>query len=109
MNHSDNLLSPPHEASVFPASDVEAVAMPPVRPPVPGALLDRHEAAAILNVSVRTFDERVSKGEISCVRIGRSCRFRREALDRFIEANESRLTAKRRASIRGNRKEAAGK
>lgn len=67
-------------------------------------LLMRPEAAAFLTVSLRTFDERVAKGDIPCVRIGRSCRFRISALNDFIEANETRLSSKRRAAIRGNRK-----
>ncbi len=67
-------------------------------------LLTRIEAAAVLTISIRSFDQRVAKGEIQVVRIGRSCRFRRSSLASFIEANESRLTAKRRAAIRGTRK-----
>jgi len=67
-------------------------------------LLSRPEAAAVLNVSIRSFDERVAKGDIPCVRIGRSCRFRRSTLEYFIEANETRLPSKRRAASRGNRK-----
>ncbi len=68
------------------------------------SLLNRPEAAAVLNVSLRTFDDRVAKGEIAVVKIGGCCRFRRTALDYFIEANESRMTSKRRAAIRGTRK-----
>jgi excisionase family DNA binding protein len=68
------------------------------------SLLNRPQSAAFLSVSLRTFDERVAKGDIQCVRIGRLCRFRREALEAFIEASESRLTSKRRAAIRGKRK-----
>lgn len=68
------------------------------------ALLTRPQSAAVLNISIRTFDERVAKGDIQCVRIGRAVRFRRSSLDYFIEANESRLTPKRRAAIRGTRK-----
>lgn len=67
-------------------------------------LLNRHESAAFLNVSLRTFDERVAKGEIVVCRIGRACRFRRAALEAFIDANESKLNAKRRAAIRGKSK-----
>ncbi len=68
------------------------------------SLLNRPQSAAILNISLRTFDERVAKGDIPCVKIGTLSRFRRSALDYFVEANESRLTPKRRAAIRGNRK-----
>lgn len=68
------------------------------------SLLNRPQSAAVLNVSLRTFDERVAKGDIPCVRIGRACRFRRSSLEYFIEANETRLTPKRRAAIRGSRK-----
>ncbi len=67
-------------------------------------LLNRPQAAAFLNISIRTFDERCAKGEIARVKIGGLVRFRRAALEYFIEANESRLSPKRRAAIRGTRK-----
>lgn len=64
-------------------------------------LYDRLEAAARLAISLRALDEQVARGNIPVVRIGRSVRFRPSALEYFIEANETRLTAKRRAAIRG--------
>lgn len=71
-------------------------------------LYDRPEAAARLAISLRTLDEQVALGNIQVVRIGRSVRFRPSALEFFIEANETRLTAKRRAAIRGKKKQFRG-
>jgi len=67
-------------------------------------LLSRPEVAAKLAISLRTLDEQIALGNIPVVRIGRrSVRFRPSALDFFIEANETRLNAKRRAAIRGRK------
>jgi excisionase family DNA binding protein len=63
-------------------------------------LLNRGQAAEYLTVSLRTLDEQTSIGNIPVVRIGRACRFRKSALDYFIEANESRARPKRRAVAR---------
>lgn len=67
-------------------------------------LLTRHEAAAKLAISLRTLDLQIANGNISVCRIGGAVRFRPTALDYFIEANEHRMSAKRRAAIRGTRK-----
>ena len=60
------------------------------------SLLNRPQSAALLAVSLRTFDERVANGEIPCVKIGRSSRFRRVSLEAYIEACETRLSPSRR-------------
>lgn len=67
-------------------------------------LFNREEAAQKLSISLRTLDEQIAKGNIPVVRIGRSVRFRPSALDFVIEANETRLSAKRRKAIRGGSK-----
>jgi excisionase family DNA binding protein len=67
-------------------------------------LYDRNEAAARLSVSLRTLDEQIALGNISVVRIGRTVRFRPAALEAFIEANETKLSARRRAAIRGKKR-----
>jgi len=59
-------------------------------------LLNRPQAAAYLNIGLRTIDEQTAKGAIASVHIGRSVRYRTAALDDFIEANESRVQPKRR-------------
>lgn len=65
-------------------------------PPTLKKLLDRHEAADFLGVSVRTIDEQTSNGSLKCVRIGRSVRFRPATLESYTEANESAVPNKRR-------------
>jgi excisionase family DNA binding protein len=64
-------------------------------------LLNRPEAADYLNIALRTLDEKTAIGEISVCRIGRAVRYRAAALDDFIEANETRVTPKRRRVARG--------
>jgi len=59
-------------------------------------LLNRSEAAEILNVSLRNLDERTARGEIRVVRVGRSVRYKRESLEDFIEANETAVKPNRR-------------
>lgn len=71
---------------------------------VPERLYDRAGAAARLSISLRTLDDQCALGNIPVVRIGRAVRFRPTALDFFIEANETRLNAKRRSAMRGGRK-----
>lgn len=70
----------------------------------PALLVDRPEAAARLAISLRTLDEITSKGDLAAVRIGRAVRYRPAALEAFIEANETKLSAKRRAAMGGKRK-----
>lgn len=64
-------------------------------------LLDRHEAAKLLSIGLRTLDRLMADGEIPVVRIGTAARIRPSAIERFCEARESRLDSKRRAAIRG--------
>jgi excisionase family DNA binding protein len=51
----------------------------------PSPLLKREEVAEILNISLRHLDTLVATGELTPVRIGRSVRFRPEAIRTFIE------------------------
>lgn len=60
-------------------------------------LYTRPEAAARLTISLRTLDEQTAAGNLKFCRIGRSVRFRPEALDEFITENETRFVQKRRA------------
>lgn len=48
-------------------------------------LLSTIEAARLLGVSERTLRRRAAAGELEAVRIGRSVRFERRALEKFIE------------------------
>jgi excisionase family DNA binding protein len=67
-------------------------------------LYTRPEAAAKLSISLRNLDEQIHLGNLPVCRIGRSVRIRPSALEYLIEANETRLSRKRRAAIRGIRK-----
>jgi excisionase family DNA binding protein len=58
-------------------------------------LLTRPEAAALLNVALRTVDALIATGDVPCVRIGRAIRFRPAALQMFVEASESRRNPRR--------------
>ena len=51
----------------------------------PEELLRAREAARILKISPKTVYELALKGEIPCVRFGRSVRFRPSALAQWIE------------------------
>ena len=64
-------------------------------------LFTREEAAQKLNISLRSVDEQIARGNLPVSRIGRAVRIRPSAIDFLIEANESRLSAKRRKAIRG--------
>lgn len=57
-------------------------------------LLTRNEAAECLHQSVRMVDMLIASGELAAVRIGRSVRVRPLAIERFIEARESRVKVK---------------
>ena len=57
-------------------------------------LLKREEAAEALNQSIRKVDLEIACGNLKAVRIGRSVRIRREALNQYIEARESRVKVK---------------
>ena len=50
-------------------------------------LLTTDEAAAALSIGRRTLQERVSAGEIGCVKIGKAIRFRSQDIEAFIERN----------------------
>lgn len=64
-------------------------------------LRNRIGAAEYLGISLRTIDELISNGSLRCVRIGRAVRFSESALADFVEANETRVTPKRRRVARG--------
>jgi len=57
-------------------------------------LLDRHQAAAQLGVSLRTIDNLIASGDLAAIHIGRSVRLRQSALEYFCEAHESRRNPK---------------
>lgn len=63
-------------------------------PPLPTELeagqsvLTIHETALLLRVSTRTVRRLVARREITVVRIGRSLRVTRDALDRFMSEND---------------------
>lgn len=65
----------------------EALAEHRQKKAAPSPLLKRDEAAEILSISLRHLDTLVATGEITPVRIGRSVRFRPEAIREFIEAS----------------------
>ncbi len=55
------------------------------QPPAGPALLDVKQAAAHLNLGLRTLHRLTANGELSAVRIGRTVRYRSEDLTSFIE------------------------
>lgn len=59
-------------------------------------LYDRPQAAALLNISLRSLDDQIAKRTLPVVRIGRAVRFRPEALKAYVEAIESKMNARRR-------------
>lgn len=59
-------------------------------------LLKRADAARFLNVSIRTVDELLARGELPACRVGGSIRFREETLSRYVEGLESRIVPRRR-------------
>ncbi|MFI2795168.1 helix-turn-helix transcriptional regulator [Haloferula sp. A504] len=59
-------------------------------------LLRRPQVAELLNVSIRTVDYLLAAGELPCIRIGRSVRVRRSAVEFFVEARETRHWERRR-------------
>ena len=50
-------------------------------------LLTGPEAASLLNIGKSTIYSMAARGEIACLRLGRTVRFRRCDLDAFIAAN----------------------
>lgn len=53
-------------------------------------LMTRIEAAEALSISLRKLDLLTESGDLQAVRIGRAVRFRRAALELFIEIHETR-------------------
>ena len=53
-----------------------------MNPPIE-ELYTRREAASALTVSLRTIDNLIKSRAIACIRIGRSVRFSKEAIQRF--------------------------
>lgn len=62
------------------------------REPVPAAL-NRRAAATYLGIGLSKLDEITTTGDLRHVRIGRCIRYRRAALDRFLEKQERAGTA----------------
>jgi len=52
-------------------------------------LLNTTEAAAVLNVSKRTFQELAAERKFASIKFGRNVRFARADLERFIESHRS--------------------
>jgi len=52
------------------------------------ALLDRFQVAELLGICVRHVDELRSRGALPCIKIGKSVRFRPEAVAALITAGE---------------------
>jgi excisionase family DNA binding protein len=59
-------------------------------------LLDAAEVAELLHVPERWVREHTRGGLIPCVRLGRYIRYRREAIDAWVDANEQDGAAWRR-------------
>jgi excisionase family DNA binding protein len=66
----------------------------------PSPIFTRHESAAYSRVCLRTLDSAIANGNIQVIRIGRSLRIRKSALDAFLEACETRVNPKRRPARR---------
>jgi excisionase family DNA binding protein len=59
-----------------------------VPPPKPGALLTAEQAAELLTKKSRWLLAEARAGRFPCVRLGRSVRFRRESVERWIVEHE---------------------
>lgn len=68
-------------------SDMVKKASTPSNPP----LMDRKEAAAYLNISLRTLDELTKKGNIKYSKIESAVRFKQSELDAFISKSEVKI------------------
>ena len=67
----------------------------------PTDLLTRRDAAKQLRVSLRTVDSLIATGDIPVVRIGSAVRIRPAALERLVDARETKgIRAKHRKSVR---------
>ena len=53
-------------------------------------LLTPKEAADFLRVSLQSVYQRVSRGQLKCIHMGRLVRFKRSALEEFISECEAR-------------------
>jgi excisionase family DNA binding protein len=76
-----------------PRNPAETCAMPPaaanaarIRPSAFAALMTVAEAAAAFRVSTKTIRRLIARGELACVRIGRSIRLRQEDLSYYVTA-----------------------
>jgi excisionase family DNA binding protein len=47
--------------------------------------MDKNEVAKLLKISVRQIDYLRQSGELACVKIGRSVRFRSEDVENFLQ------------------------
>ena len=63
--------------------------MPDPDQPLPAPLLKPGKAAEILDISTRTLNRLVKRGDIAVVRVGGSLRFTLDDLAAFIERNRN--------------------
>jgi len=49
------------------------------------SVMDKNEVAKLLKISVRQIDYLRQAGELACVKIGRSVRFRSEDVENFLQ------------------------
>lgn len=60
---------------------------------MPDAILERHEAAAYLRISVAHLDNKIRQGELAVTRIGRRVLIKREMLDQWLNEQSGCLKA----------------
>lgn len=58
--------------------------------PLSPLLVDRSQAAALLNICKRTLGVLTATGKLECVRIGRKVQFRRTDLERYVSSLSDR-------------------
>lgn len=68
-------------------SDMVKKVSAPNNPP----LMDRKEAAAYLNISLRTLDELTKNGKIKYSKIESAVRFKQSELDAYVTRNEVKM------------------
>lgn len=56
---------------------------------MPEALLDKEEAAKVLNLSKGTISNLLARGELPYIKIGRSVRIKREDIEAYIEGQRT--------------------
>jgi excisionase family DNA binding protein len=66
-------------------NEKEAPAAIPIRDDDFEPLLDTEEAAALLRIHPKTLQRMARKGEVVAIQIGKLWRFRRSALNRWLE------------------------